>query len=179
MALDAPGGPTTAFRHLATSACRTVTSGQASTRGQPGAGPASPPSGTSPAESSSTCSAPCSSPKATPLSPPPWLFRSVSRETARVPTEILPRSSAGESAQDWLRLVTAHGPDGVPLDRCSLASTSLRRRLQTRPRLDLHRKAGRCLDLQGVGWQRCSHCPTCRIGSHERGARLHHALVRP
>ena len=46
----APGGPTT---HSGTSpplpgACRTVTSGQASTRGQPGAGPASLPSGTSP-----------------------------------------------------------------------------------------------------------------------------------
>jgi hypothetical protein len=51
-------------------ACRTVTSGQASTRGQPGAGPASLPSGTSPTESSSTCSAPGSSPKATPL--PLW-----------------------------------------------------------------------------------------------------------
>ena len=51
-------------------ACRTVTSGQASTRGQPGAGPARLPSGTSPAESSSTCSAPGSSPKATPLGPP-------------------------------------------------------------------------------------------------------------
>jgi hypothetical protein len=46
---------------------RTVTSSQASTRGQPGAGPARLPSGTSPAESSSTCSAPGSSPKATPL----------------------------------------------------------------------------------------------------------------
>jgi hypothetical protein len=71
MARDAPGGrrPHSGPLPPLPGACRTVTSGQASTRGQPAPGPASLPSGTSPAESSSTCSAPGSSPKATPLGP--------------------------------------------------------------------------------------------------------------
>ena len=59
MALDAPGGrgPHSGPLPPLPGACRTVTSGQASTRGQPAPGPANLPSGTSPAESSSTCSA--------------------------------------------------------------------------------------------------------------------------
>ena len=110
---------------------RTVTSGQASTRGQPGAGPARLPSGTSPAESSSTCSAPGSSPKATPLGWRPVRAghaATFTRGTKSLASLIRPNFQAAQVAYpfgDTVTTRTSPYPHRLPTQASSWSRTSV------------------------------------------------------